>query len=295
MTDTPDVGHCLPRSGDLIILVAQVTPRHHLSERQAHAVRQLERGSYPEQDYPGLREWARAYTCIEPIRVALSAYADDIAVVHTGQATFDTFYVRCRKCGPCLRFRQHHWMRRMELEIQLAQRSWFVTFTTSPEARYCLYAPLGDEPSFAQMCNALNRELTLYLKRLRKGYGPLRCVFVHEPHKDGYPHLHGIIHEVHGQEPLLKRFVQSQWRLGFSKVVLADPGAARYLTKYLAKEARARVRASRQYGRLEAADVQIRPQPAASTDEEAGKTTTTHQTPTDKRVCLSGANSTDVQ
>lgn len=95
----------------------------------------------------------------------------------------------------------------------------------------------------------LGPELTKSLKRMRKNTkSRFRYIAVFERHCDGYPHLHLLLHE-QGQ-PLTKRDIQAEWRLGFSQCKLVDQGpkAAFYVAKYLSKEAAARVRASLRYG-----------------------------------------------
>lgn len=77
---------------------------------------------------------------------------------------------------------------------------------------------------------------------------PFRFLAVFERHKDGFPHLHLLIHE-QGQ-PLTKSAIQAEWRLGFSQCKLVDQGpkAAFYVAKYLGKDAATRIRASVRYG-----------------------------------------------
>ena len=93
----------------------------------------------------------------------------------------------------------------------------------------------------------ISAELTKYFKRLRKSGLKFRYVLVTEAHKDGYPHYHALIHEVSAQIP--KSRLQADWPYGFTTFKLVkDTKAAYYITKYLVKDARTRIRASGKYG-----------------------------------------------
>lgn len=170
--------------------------------------------------------------------------------------------VACRKCDGCLLHRSNLWAARATAEIGASRRTWFVTLTVAPQHRFRLgllaekqylrpggetLASLSPDEQFRYQCKVLSRELTLYLKRVRKK-STLRFLAVFERHKDGFPHLHLLVHE-QGQ-PVTKSAIQAQWRLGFSQCKLVDdrPGAAFYVAKYLAKEAATRIRASVRYG-----------------------------------------------
>ena len=77
----------------------------------------------------------------------------------------------------------------------------------------------------------------------------LRYVLVAERHKDGWPHYHALVHE---RGPMVtKRELQGQWKLGFTAfklVDMSDKAVPYYVTKYLSKQALARIRASLKYG-----------------------------------------------
>lgn len=173
-----------------------------------------------------------------------------------------TIRVACRKCEGCLIHRRNLWAARATDEIRVSTRSWFVTLTVAPQHRFRLgltaekqylrpggetLADLSPDELFRYQCKVLNRELTLMLKRVRKK-ARFRFIAVFERHRDGFPHLHLLIHE-RGQS-ITKSAIQAEWRLGFSQCKLVDdrPGAAFYVAKYLAKEAATRVRASVRYG-----------------------------------------------
>lgn len=96
----------------------------------------------------------------------------------------------------------------------------------------------------------ISREFTLFFKRLRKVTGAkIRYLLVAEQHKDGWPHYHALLHEK--GVAVTKRQLEHEWRLGFTQfklVPLDDPHVAGYVTKYIAKQALARIRASLRYG-----------------------------------------------
>jgi len=188
--------------------------------------------------------------------------------VHTVTMTSETpifheMEVPCRKCGSCLRRRAHHWRLRAMSETKVATRTWFGTLTLAPEqhanvAAACRLAASrnGDdfdaftpERQFALRHACISREITLYLKRLRKEAAvEFRFLCVAEEHKSGLPHYHMLIHECDAG-PVKYRTLTKQWRVGFSTWKLVnDPMAAGYVCKYLAKSSKARVRASLDYG-----------------------------------------------
>ena len=145
-------------------------------------------------------------------------------------------------------------------------RTWFLTLTLSPEAHFKHrllayqrlrakgeeFDRLDAERQFRELVTEANREITLYLKRVRKESGaPLRYCLVAERHKSGLPHFHALLHEV-GDGAVRAKTLKRQWRLGFSQCKLVaqsdENKAASYVAKYLSKSAAARVRASKGYG-----------------------------------------------
>lgn len=93
----------------------------------------------------------------------------------------------------------------------------------------------------------VSKELTKYFKRLRKKGAEFRFVLVAEAHKDGYPHFHALLHE--RDAVITKSTLQGEWPYGFTTCKLVkDERAAHYVAKYLAKDARTRIRASLHYG-----------------------------------------------
>lgn len=174
--------------------------------------------------------------------------------------------VRCRVCANCLRARGRLWFRRAVVETKLWPRSWFVTLTFRPEERVKLlyetiarvggqgpWSRLSAVDRFRELLRTIGPLVTRWLKRLR---GPgraklrFRYLLVVEKHEDGWPHFHALLHEVSELMPLRKAVIQRQWPHGFSQVRLVDDarGGARYVAKYLSKDAASRVRASKDYG-----------------------------------------------
>lgn len=171
--------------------------------------------------------------------------------------------VPCRQCENCLRRRAAHWRQRAQAEYRNAVRTWFVTLTLSPEqhslvANACRveasrngedFDAFDPETKFSARHHAISREITLYLKRVRKNAGAqIRFCCVAEAHKTGLPHYHMLVHEV-GSPGVTWKQLSENWRVGFMTAKLVtDSKAASYVTKYLAKSSLARVRASLDYG-----------------------------------------------
>ena len=172
---------------------------------------------------------------------------------------------RCRKCEGCLLHRRRLWTARAIDELKASQRSWFGTLTLSPESQWRmrlatdrrirrrrgeLLQQLEPAEQFKETVDTINREITLFLKRVRKQAGvPLRYLLVSEAHASGDPHFHIILHEP--SSPVRKSLLEKQWRLGFSHwrlVDTLDSRSAYYACKYLSKDAQTRVRASVRYG-----------------------------------------------
>jgi hypothetical protein len=174
---------------------------------------------------------------------------------------------KCRQCEHCLRKRRQHWWFRARAETNLAPRTWFATFTFTPEHHYRVlllarqraarkgldWDGLSETQQFGALVDVAGAEITLFFKRVRKdAKGPLRYLLVSEAHESGLPHFHALIHEVTANAvayAVLKR----HWRCGFSTFKLADEKAPAYLAKYISKDARCRVRASAHYGSNETA------------------------------------------
>lgn len=186
---------------------------------------------------------------------------------------------RCRKCPPCLHERALEWWGRATAETEAATRTWFVTLTLAPASHYEMqvraelrlgdrgisWMGLSQEKQFAERHYEISREITKYLKRVRKNSkAVLRYLLVCEKHTgarstevregavtvEGLPHYHLLVHETDPSRPVRKRILEQAWPFGFADAKLAeDVRSATYLTKYLSKSAEARVRASIGYGK----------------------------------------------
>jgi hypothetical protein len=169
---------------------------------------------------------------------------------------------RCRSCPSCLRYRRDLWSSRAARETLAARRTWFGTLTLRPEDHYrVLCQARVDNPDFDQAHpddqfrmrhEVISKEITKFLKRVREKSGAkIRYLLVTEAHKSGLPHYHLLVHEVTEQR-VTQRELAKDWKSGFSKwKLLTDPAAISYVCKYLAKDDRARVRASIRYGKDE--------------------------------------------
>jgi hypothetical protein len=172
----------------------------------------------------------------------------------------------CRKCDPCLVARASQWARRCASEIRASHRTWFVTFTLSPESHFEFLTKtrvrlhtqevdlesLTEVEQFTEREHEISREFQLMWKRLRKGGAQFRFILVCEStlsHQGGLPHYHAFIHEV--GDPIRHKTLKRVWPHGFAKYKLCDEGGRKlawYVCKYLTKDASARVRASVWYG-----------------------------------------------
>jgi len=173
------------------------------------------------------------------------------------------YVVRCRHCEGCLNHRRRVWTARSMDMIRASSRTWFGTLTVRPAERIALryraelrwgitLSSLDQSEQFGYLAKMLGTELTLWLKRVRASGAPFRYLAVAEEHKTGDPHIHILLHEM--GKTITKRVLEDRWRFGFShwRLVGNDEKAASYVTKYLAKDLRTRVRASKEYGRTEA-------------------------------------------
>jgi len=218
-------------------------------------------------------EWNLAQRCEAPVHREMTARKRDGLKLwqHTKRSVEERrdieFETRCRKCEPCLRLRAAYWRIRASAETSAAPRTWFVTLTLRPEEHFkvlCRAASrlrergedfdrMDADRQFAERHREVSREITLWLKRVRKASGAkLRYILVAEAHKTGLPHYHALVHECGVDQPVRAAVLKGQWLLGFSQVKLVAQGAetksASYVAKYLAKSALARVRASQGYG-----------------------------------------------
>lgn len=232
---------------------------------------------------PGVVKWDAAGRCESPYYVERvgrsSAHPTEFHKVlgdakHKGLAAID-MRVACRKCPACLRKRAALWRYRAEQEINRSSRTWFGTITLRPDQHYLMmcraavrlrgrgvaFDELGSAEQFEARHTEIAREITLWLKRVRKNSGAkLRYILVAEAHKTGLPHYHMLLHEMSPLHPIRHRILAEGWHLGFSnfKLVPTDDASrkvAGYVCKYLTKSASARVRASERYGQLRSVNI----------------------------------------
>lgn len=211
----------------------------------------------------------------DPAERARRALLGDRAVFLDGDG-------RCRRCGACLAYRRRLWAGRAAVEVATARRTWWGTLTQRPAARaHQLYEAqlrayrsgvdydgLPKAERYARLVSVLGGRFGLYMKRLRKAKGvKVRYLLVAEPHKNGDPHLHVLLHEM--GEPIAKSVLEKQWTDGFSSWRLVEAThdshqkVAWYITKYMLKaEDGPRLRASFRYGSTNLVEARALPEEA---------------------------------
>lgn len=213
----------------------------------------------------GAREVDYSRGCVNPPVLELTGRPDVVTVglgIEKLAPLFVDLQVPCRKCPVCLEHRRRLWTARGIDEVRASSRTWFGTLTIAPETRFRCgliarseaatrgkdYGLLSASEQFKAIERVTSREVTLWLKRVRKNSkAKFRYLLVSEAHKDGFPHYHVLVQE-HGSE-VSKRVLETAWRYGFSQFRLVDgEGPVGYVSKYLAKSALTRVRASQRYG-----------------------------------------------
>lgn len=170
-------------------------------------------------------------------------------------ALCDIIRVRCRRCSGCLAVRETHWVMAAAREQVRAHKTWFITLTFRPADRLQVHSDASAlrqiSPTATQaqrLARAAGYAVTRYLKRLRKAGFAFRYLIVAEPHRDGFPHFHGVIFDQRQSEGFGEALA-TQWDAGFTKVAaVKDARALRYVCKYLSKENYSRVRASKKFG-----------------------------------------------
>ena len=218
---------------------------------------QYRAGGSPTSEFAG--------DCLQPVFMRLAGRPDRVLISigrETDSARIGYLNARCRKCEMCLRHRSRLWAARAIAELKCSRRTWFGTLTVRPQDRVRLayetqlklsrggtdWLTLSESEWFTELVGTLGLEVTKFWKRVRKNSGvPLRYLMVVEAHKDGFPHLHCLVHESDG--PVRKAVLDQAWKLGFTQFRLVHgEGAAWYACKYLSKTALVRIRASEQYG-----------------------------------------------
>jgi len=195
--------------------------------------------------------WDISMGCSKPYLITVASHPPENGympsqVIVDGKTRWLDIETPCRKCQTCLENRRRLWRRRAVQEIVQSNRTWMGTLTISPHQRFMFSLQAGSRDYHASI-GIIGKEMTKYYKRLRKADYKFRYLQVAEAHKDGYPHIHVLIHEV--SSPIPKSRLQSELPHGFTNFKLVkDQSAAYYVAKYLAKDARTRIRASQQYG-----------------------------------------------
>lgn len=214
-------------------------------------------------------EWDIGGICLSPVRVELVSRGEaergvkHVVVSTQNRPNYVSMEVRCRKCEACLRQKGIMWRDRSLSEYHASHRTWLCTLTLAPgtyahllsKARFWLKSRGVEYEGIPELDRWLAVEkfgfddVQLWLKRIRKNSGvPLRYLAITEAHKSGVPHWHVLLHEP-TEQPLRHAKLKGSWENGFANYKLvADARSAGYVTKYLSKEMRARVRASQKYG-----------------------------------------------
>ena len=183
-----------------------------------------------------------------------------VTVTSAGPAYRSVQYsVRCRKCRRCRNAKRAYWAIAAS-HVTIAtmtegRRTWFGTLTASPEAHEAMlkaaivangpdvaWDDINCETRFLALRAQFLAEVQKYWKRLRKEGAEFRYFLAVERHKSGWPHGHFLLHEK--GDPIRKRTLQAQWKLGFSNVSIvggrskraaAPERAAWYVAKYISK------------------------------------------------------------
>ena len=204
-------------------------------------------------------------------------------------------HVRCRHCQDCKRLRRREWTLRATVELSRCQRTWFGTLTLNPEAHFrcevvarkrllsggTVWEQLRPEERYAETCHQIGREITLYLKRLRKLSGArLKYMACFEKHRSGFPHVHVLLHE-YTDAAVRKSLLDSHWQhMGFThwRLVSSEQAgrASSYVAKYISKEG-GRVRSSLHYGK---------PHTSAGHSVPQGTACAKHSRPTPVLLCI---------
>lgn len=234
------------------------------------------------QEHPSVKAILDAFpgATVERVTAPMPRYQERNIVVAPGTEVPLTLAmtVPCRNdCEACLRARRRLWSGRAMNEYRSSARTWAGTLTLAPMRHHLIAAEarrdlsrqgidfdgLSPNEQFAERHKYAGRLLTLWMKRVRKeSKAPLRYLLVAEVHTgarkeheretsvEGLPHYHVLVHETDQNRPVTERCLRLQWPHGHSQFRLVHSAAgASYLCKYLAKDARARVRASGAYGK----------------------------------------------
>lgn len=127
----------------------------------------------------------------------------------------------CGQCLPCRINRRRLWSSRMQLEASKHPASSFVTLTYDQE----------HHPSDGSL---RPKDLTLWLKRLRKVRGPFRYFAVGEyGDRTWRPHYHAALF---GVNPLEQDQILTTWSMGHCLTLPLTPASCSYVAGYVAKK-----------------------------------------------------------
>lgn len=209
--------------------------------------------------------WDISGDCQSPVSVEMHGrpYRDKAEFDRCRSAVVD-LETRCRRCDNCRKARRNMWSLKAKVEYHQAYRTWFGTLTFRPEVHHALlerarhrlarqgvdFDTMSLVEQFAERHAECGREITLYLKRVRKqSRAAMRYLLVAEAHKSGLPHYHMLVHESDPTSPLRHALLSGCWNHGFEKWrLVSDERECAYVTKYLGKSKSARLRASLRYG-----------------------------------------------
>lgn len=163
-------------------------------------------------------------------------------VVHT-----PPLLARCRWCMKCEQASAYHWEIRSRNEFARGFRNVFFTGTWSKTHREMMRSRA---PTEAELGALAYSAVTPFHKFAEIWLGQtIRYLYVLERHKDGFPHVHGLLHMT---EYAPVRWLNGLWPFGHSRVRLANAKDAAYVCKYVNKSRNAstRLRCSQSYGKL---------------------------------------------
>lgn len=218
------------------------TKLEHLKRRLRTLPKELVRDDNPTTTYARI-----SGDCSDPRFVSKEARLMDSSSDTLDLAAVG-LYVRCRQCPECLAQSRSMWTARSFVEVRRASRTWYATFTFGKDFR--------NRYPVSERINPAKRELTLALKRLRKkvGASKFKYIAVFEEHQDGTPHIHMLIHETDPTTRISWRQINEIWhKIGFHSTTLVDESVNMpigYLLKYIQKDKKTRIRASKDYGLL---------------------------------------------
>lgn len=159
----------------------------------------------------------------------------------------------CKSCGPWLKRRlRKSIVQACNLNTQLRR---FYTLTLGSEWHRWKHGPNGDlvpNPAWngstrAEAYQELNRVWAAFAKRMERKLGHrLAYGSVREPHKNGTPHIHGLMDMFVSKEKLSQFWAEAGG--GHTQIAWVEPHrVAAYLSKYLSKEGNPPPKGCRKY------------------------------------------------